>query len=196
MFKFIFLKLIPKKVFKKYGFELGSMAFLTIPNDTKWTVKLTKRDGEVWFQNGWCEFASYHALTVGSLLVFRYEGNSQFSILIFDVTITEIEYPLDDRPQVHRMEDNESDDNSIEIMDAFMPSRKIGEKPPLPCTLPHKRAKTKPTSSDLQARDTHFRHEGPKSKGSMLKKSKMVFGVSFTRGEGSGLNLTLLFADG
>ena len=195
MFKFIFLKLIPKKVFKKYGFELGSMAFLTIPNDTKWIVKLTKRDGEVWFQNGWCEFASYHALTVGSLLVFRYEGNSQFSILIFDVTITEIEYPLDDRPQVHRMEDNESDDNSIEIMDAFMPSRKIREKPPLPCTLPHKRAKTKPTSSDLQAGDTHFRHEGPKSKGSMLEKCRPMFGT-FTKGEGSDLNLTLLFADG
>ena len=76
-----------------------------------------------------------------------------------------------------------------------MPSPKTREKPPLPCTLPHKRAKTKPTSSNLQARDTHFRPEGPKSKGSMLEKSKMVFDT-FTRGEGSGLNLTLLFADG
>ena len=76
-----------------------------------------------------------------------------------------------------------------------MPSPKTGEKPPLPCTLPHKRAKTKPTSSNLQARDTHFRPKGPKSKGSMLEKSKMVFDT-FTRGEGSSLNLTLLFADG
>ena len=126
----------------------------------------------------------------GSLLVFRYEGNSQFSILIFDVTTTEIEYPLDDQPQVHRMEDNESDDNSIEIMAAFTPSRKTGEKPPLPCTLPHKRAKTKPTSSDLQAGDTSFGHEGLKSKGSMLKKCRPMFGT-FTRGEDSGLNLTL-----
>ena len=149
MFKFVFLQRIPKKLINKYGVELGSMAFLTIPNGTKWILKLTKHDGEVWFQNGWCEFASYHALTVGSLLVFRYEGNSQFFVLIFDATATEIEYPLDDQPQVHRMEDNESDDNSIEIMDAFMPSQKTREKPPLPCTLPHKRAKTKPTSSDL-----------------------------------------------
>ena len=171
------------------------MAFLTIPNGRKWKVKLTKRDGEVWFQNGWCEFASYHALTVGSLLVFRYEGNSQFSVLIFDATATEIEYPLDDQPQVHRMEDNESDDNSNEIMDGFMPSPKTREKPPLPCTLPHKKAKTKPTSSDLQAGDTHLRPEGLKSKGSMLEKSKMVFGT-FTRGEGLGLNLTFLFVDG
>ena len=171
------------------------MAFLTIPNGTKWTVNLTKRDGEVWFQNGWCEFASCHALTMGSLLVFRYEGNSQFSILIFDAIATKIEYPLDDQPQFHKMEDNESDDNSIEILDAFMPSPKTGEKPPLPCTLPHKRAKTKPTSSDLQVGDTHFRPEGPKSKGLMLEKCRPVFGT-FTKGEGSGLNLTLFFVDG
>ncbi|XP_050281441.1 B3 domain-containing transcription factor VRN1-like [Quercus robur] len=120
------------------------MAFLTIPNGTKWKV-LTKRDGEAWFQNGWCEFASYHALILGHLLVFRYEGNSQFSVLIFDATTIEIDYPLDDQLQVRRMEDNESDDNSLEIMDGFMPSRKTGEKPPLPCPLPHKRAKTNPT---------------------------------------------------
>ena len=60
--------------------------------------------------------------TVMPLLVFRYEGNSRFSVLIFDATAAEIEYPLDDQPQVHRMEDNESDDNSIEIMATFTPS--------------------------------------------------------------------------
>ena len=167
MLKFIFLQLIPKKFISKYGVDLSDMTFLTIPNGTKWKVKLTKRDGEVWFQNGRCEFASCHALTLGHLLVFKYEGNSQFSVLIFDATTTKIECPLDDQPQVRRMEDSESDDNSIEIMDSFMPSPKTGEKPPLPCPLPHKRAKTNPTSSDLQAGDTHFRHEGPKSKGSM-----------------------------
>ena len=122
MLKFIFLQRIPKKFINKYGVELGSMAFLTIPNGTKWIVKLTKCDGEVWFQNGWREFTNCHALTVGSLLVFRYKGNSGFSVLIFDATATEIEYPLDDQPQVHRMEDNESDDNFIEIMAAFTPS--------------------------------------------------------------------------
>ena len=181
MLKFVFLQRIPKKFISKYGVDLSDMAFLTIPNGRKWKVKLTKRDGEVWFENEWCKFASCHALTMGHLVVFRYEGNSAFSVLVFDATGTEIEYPLDDKPQVHRMEDNESDDNSIEIMDAFIPS-----------LLHHKRVKTNPK----QAGDTHFKLEGPKSKGSMLKKSKMVFGVSFTRGEGSGLNLTLLFADG
>nr|POE61579.1 b3 domain-containing transcription factor vrn1 [Quercus suber] len=160
------------------------MAFLTVPNGTKWKVKLTKRDGEVCFQNGWCEFASCHAVNPGHLLVFRYEGNSHFYVLIFDDTATEIDYPLDDQQQVDMMEDIESDDNSLEIMDGFMPSRKTREKSPLPCPLPHKRSKTNPRSSDLQAGgDTHFRPELTKSKGSMLEKSKMNAGVSFTRRE-------------
>ena len=65
------------------------MAFLMIPNGTKWKVKLTKHDGGggVWFQNGWCKFASCHGLTLGHLLVFRYEGNSHFDVFIFDVLI-------------------------------------------------------------------------------------------------------------
>ncbi|KAL4653423.1 hypothetical protein ACB092_01G302100 [Castanea dentata] len=120
------------------------MAFLTVPNGTKWKVKMKKRDGEVCFQNGWCEFARCHALTLAHLLVFRYEGNSHFYVLIFDATATEIDYPLGDQHQVRRMEDIESDDNSIEIMDGYMPSRKTREKSPLPCPLPHKRAKTNP----------------------------------------------------
>ncbi|KAL4651864.1 hypothetical protein ACB092_01G191600, partial [Castanea dentata] len=163
-----FLQRIPKKFTLKYGVHLTDTAFLTIPNGTKWKVKLTKRDGEVWFQNGWCEFASCHALTLGHLLVFKYEGNSQFYVLIFDATTTEIDYPLDDQLQVHRMEDNDSDDNSLEIMDGFMPSRKKREKPPLPCPLPHKRAKSNPGCSHLQAGDTHFKPELTKSKGNSL----------------------------
>ncbi|KAK7859699.1 b3 domain-containing transcription factor vrn1 [Quercus suber] len=160
---------IPKKFISEYGVDLSDMAFLTIPNGTKWRVKLRKRDGEVCFQNGWCEFASCHALTLGHLLVFRYEGNPEFSVLIFDATATEIDY-LAAKLQVHRMEDNESDDNSLEIMDGFMLSRKTGEKPPVPCPLPHKRAKTNPSSSELEAGDTHFRPELTTSKGSMLEK--------------------------
>ncbi|KAK7856388.1 b3 domain-containing transcription factor vrn1 [Quercus suber] len=144
MLKFVFLQRIPKKFISEYGVHLSNMAFLTIPNGTKWKVKLTKCDGEVCFGNGWCEFASCHALALGHLLVFRYEGNSEFSVLIFDVIATEIGYPAAEL-QHRRMEDNKSDDTSLEIMDDFMPSQKTREKPPVP--LPHKRAKTNPSSS-------------------------------------------------
>nr|POF18403.1 b3 domain-containing protein [Quercus suber] len=106
---------IPKKFISEYGIHLSDMAFLTIPNGTKWKVKLTKSNGEVCFGNGWCEFASSHALALGHLLVFRYEGNSEFFVLIFDATTTEIDYP------------------AAELQDH------TGEKPPVP--LPYKRAK-------------------------------------------------------
>ena len=84
--------------------------------------------GGVWFQNGWSEFASSHGVAVGHLVVFKYEGYSHFHVLIFDATTTEIDYPLDDRQEVHRMEDIESDDNSVEILDGLRPSRKTKEE--------------------------------------------------------------------
>ncbi|KAM4083882.1 hypothetical protein ACB094_08G090900 [Castanea mollissima] len=144
-----------RKLFiSKYGVHLSDTAFLTIPNGTNWKFKLTKRDGEVRFQNGWCEFASCHTLTPGHLLVFKYEGNSQFYVLIFDATTTKIDYRLDDQLQVRRMEDNESDDNSLQIMDGFMPSQKTSEKPPLPCPL-----MTKPIQEVLICKVSFIRRE-------------------------------------
>jgi len=56
---------------------------------------------------------------VGHLLVFKYIGNSHFDVLIFDATATEIHYTLDDQVQPCRMEDNESDDDSVQILDVF-----------------------------------------------------------------------------
>ncbi|KAK7860462.1 b3 domain-containing transcription factor vrn1 [Quercus suber] len=132
---FFFLQRIPKKFISEYG-DLQ----IWLSYDSKWY----KMDSEV---------------------DKTYEGNSQFSVLIFDATATKVDYPAVEL-QVRRMEDNESDDNSIEIIDGFMPSRETGKKPPVPCLLPHKRQKTNP---------------------SMLEKSKRQFGVSFTRGESSGL---------
>ncbi|XP_030940253.1 B3 domain-containing transcription factor VRN1-like [Quercus lobata] len=95
------------------------MAFLTIPNGRKWKVKLTQHAGGVWFQNGWSEFASSYGVAVGHLLVFKYKGNSHFDVLIFDATATEIDYTLDNELQVHRIEDDESDDSSVEIIKHF-----------------------------------------------------------------------------
>ena len=39
-----FLQWIPTKFICKYGVNLSDMAFLTIPNGTKWKVQLTKHD--------------------------------------------------------------------------------------------------------------------------------------------------------
>ena len=111
-----FLQRIPEKFVQKYRLDLSDMAFLTILTGRKWEVKLTRHAGGVWFQKGWSKFASSHGVAVGHLVVFKYEGNSHFHVLIFDATATEIDYPLDDELQVHRIDDDESDDSSVEII--------------------------------------------------------------------------------
>ena len=110
---------------------------------------MTDSDGEGWLQNGWHEFANYHSLKQGHLLVLRYEGNSHFYVLIFDASATEIDYSFDDKLQVPKMEDIESDDNSVEILDGLHPSQKTRKKSSLSCPSPNKRAKTNPRNSNL-----------------------------------------------
>ena len=163
--------------------------FLKLPNGAEWKIELTKGDGDVWLQKGWDEFTKHHSINLGHLLVFRYEGNSHFYVLVFDQSATEIDYPFNEKPQVPEMESIESEDNSVEIIDDFKPSRKTREKPPSPCVQPHKRTKTNPSSFDLQPGDPHFRPEVTKSK--VLGNLKMDAGVSCTRRESKGLKATL-----
>ncbi|XP_050281448.1 B3 domain-containing transcription factor VRN1-like [Quercus robur] len=107
---------IPDKFVQKFGVDLSDMAFLIIPNGRKWKVK--------------SEFASSHGVAVGHLLVFKYEGNSHFDVLIFDATATKIDYTLDDELQVHRIEDDESDDSSVEIIKHFYKGEGSGSAHP------------------------------------------------------------------
>ena len=125
------------------------------------------------------------------MLVFRYEGNFHFYVLIFDQSATEIDYPFNEKPQVPEMESIESDDNSVEIIDDFRPSRKTRDKSPSPCVQPHKRTKTNPSSFDLQPGGPQFISAVTKSK--VLENSKMNAGVSCTRRESKGLKLRYTF---
>ncbi|KAM7506962.1 hypothetical protein LguiA_017415 [Lonicera macranthoides] len=50
-------------------------------------------NGEVWLQEGWKEFSNHYSIGLWQFLVFRYEGNSHFHVLIFDMSASEIEYP-------------------------------------------------------------------------------------------------------
>ncbi|TYH37966.1 hypothetical protein ES332_D12G077200v1 [Gossypium tomentosum] len=50
-------------------------------------------DEKLHLQNGWREFAEHYLLEFGSFVVFRYEGNDRFHVLIFDKSASEIDYP-------------------------------------------------------------------------------------------------------
>nr|KYP41310.1 B3 domain-containing transcription factor VRN1 [Cajanus cajan] len=60
-------------------------------------MRLKKCDKHVFFCTQWRHFVNYYSLSYGSHLVFRYEGNSKFRVLIFDITSAEICYPCKTR---------------------------------------------------------------------------------------------------
>ncbi|KAI9091359.1 hypothetical protein K1719_028170 [Acacia pycnantha] len=54
------------------------------PGGAELTVKLSTKDDILHFTNGWQQFAQDHFLEENDLLIFKYNGESQFDVLIFD----------------------------------------------------------------------------------------------------------------
>ncbi|AEE32433.1 AP2/B3-like transcriptional factor family protein [Arabidopsis thaliana] len=110
--KIILLSRIIEKMMKvparfvRFGPKLTDNVTLQTPVGFKRSIRIKRIGDEVWFEKGWSEFAEAHSLSDGHFLFFHYEGDSCFRVVIFDVSASEIEYPLDD-----------TDDNREEVMD-------------------------------------------------------------------------------
>ncbi|OMO84154.1 hypothetical protein COLO4_22195 [Corchorus olitorius] len=140
---------IPIDFIKKYGKGISSPALLRVPSGEVWKVELTKGDGKVWLKNGWQEFSKHYALERGQFVVFRYQGNSKFHVVILDTTATEIQYPphtSNHHAQFNEIPEESGNDESIKIIEEIpsAPTRKFKEKLQVPCPRPCK----KPRSSD------------------------------------------------
>ena len=79
---------IPISFFKHLKGEECEKAVLRSLSGKLWHVKINGRR----FEDGWKEFAKYHALHVGDFLVFRHEGNMVFDVMVFDPSTCEREY--------------------------------------------------------------------------------------------------------
>ncbi|KAG7577803.1 B3 DNA binding domain [Arabidopsis thaliana x Arabidopsis arenosa] len=101
---------IPPKFVKLQGSRLPEVVTLETPVGFKSSIKLKRIGEEIWFHEGWSEFAEAHSIEEGHFLLFEYKENSSFRVIIFNVSACEIEYPLD---AVHHISD--SDDDVIEI---------------------------------------------------------------------------------
>ncbi|KAF5463877.1 hypothetical protein F2P56_014005 [Juglans regia] len=145
--------MIPRRFVRKHGEGLSNLAFLNLPNGAEWKLELTRFDDEIWLQKGWQEFMEYYSVKPGHFLVFRYEGNSCFHILIFDMSATEIDYPthnsqikggkFGEKLQVSPKEETEND-SSMEILDNF---RTYKRREKLPCDpRPQKMKRTNPSA--------------------------------------------------
>ncbi|KAK9996873.1 hypothetical protein SO802_021559 [Lithocarpus litseifolius] len=148
---------IPKKFTSKYGEKLSSLAFLTLPNGAKWEVELTKHNGEVWLQKGWREFTEFYSLKLGYLVVFRYEGNSHFHVLIFDPSATEVDYPSKnsnghEEGQCDDEDTDESTDTSIQILPNSRPLDLRPKRRDTSLSLLPRRKKMKTTSTSGRIR--------------------------------------------
>nr|XP_025883610.1 uncharacterized protein LOC104649657 isoform X2 [Solanum lycopersicum] len=86
-------KHIPNEFVIEHGPNLGDSVLLEVPNGVAWKVKLLNSSGMVWLNEGWNKFKEYYSIACCYFLLFRYEGNFQFSLFIFDLNASEIEYP-------------------------------------------------------------------------------------------------------
>ncbi|KAJ6900199.1 B3 domain-containing transcription factor VRN1-like [Populus alba x Populus x berolinensis] len=83
---------IPREFVEKFGEGLSDIAKVAVPNGDEWQVGITKEHNNIWLDEGWQEFVEHHSIGSGYLVVFRYRGDSNFSVLIFDMTACEIQY--------------------------------------------------------------------------------------------------------
>ncbi|GLT86317.1 hypothetical protein SLE2022_044620 [Rubroshorea leprosula] len=83
---------IPDNFVRRFKGELSVAAALTVPDGHVSRVGLKKADNKIWFQEGWQEFLERYSIRVGYFLIFRYEGNSAFSVSIFNLSASEIFY--------------------------------------------------------------------------------------------------------
>lgn len=86
--------MIPRKFARIFGENLNDSIFLNASSGSVWPIDLERHEGKVWMQNGWPEFAKFYSICVGYLLLFEYQGDSKFQVLIFDPSSSEIEYPV------------------------------------------------------------------------------------------------------
>ncbi|KAJ4954040.1 hypothetical protein NE237_030872 [Protea cynaroides] len=83
---------IPPEFVKNISENGSAEAILKDPLSRRWRIKLSKSRDGMYFQDGWQEFVSTHSLGDSEFLLFRYDGNMKFRVLIFDKSGCEKDY--------------------------------------------------------------------------------------------------------
>ena len=112
--------------------------FVKPPDGTLWKVYWTKQNGEVWFEKGWKEFTENYSVDHGYLVLFKYEGTSQFDVIILEDSALEIDYPSYDTSDEKGNQDH-SDDESVKILTKIPAYCNARKRLPLFSPQPHKK---------------------------------------------------------
>ncbi|KAF7052629.1 hypothetical protein CFC21_060702 [Triticum aestivum] len=75
---------IPDKFVQKFRGQITRTVKLESRNGNTFDVHVTEDLHKVVLQSGWEVFVSAHGISMGDFLVFNYDGNSWFKVLIFD----------------------------------------------------------------------------------------------------------------
>ncbi|KAK3015140.1 hypothetical protein RJ639_006290 [Escallonia herrerae] len=75
---------IPKKFSSNLREKLAESVALKGPSGATWTVGLTTSGDTLLLKEGWKKFVEDHSLEEDDVLIFRYNGNSLFDVLMFD----------------------------------------------------------------------------------------------------------------
>ncbi|CAI8606104.1 unnamed protein product [Vicia faba] len=75
---------LPKAFSDNLKKRLPENVVLKGPSEVVWNIGLVIRDDSVYFVNGWERFVKDHSLKENDFLVFKYNGESLFEVLVFD----------------------------------------------------------------------------------------------------------------
>ncbi|MCL7033074.1 hypothetical protein MKW94_010526 [Papaver nudicaule] len=105
--------------------EESNRAILEGPSGSQWPVKLCKTEKGTFMQDGWQDFVRYYSLWDNEFLIFRYDGNMNFNVVILHKSGCEREYAF---PMKNRMVGRWSRkrDGSTEISSARVCQRDSG----------------------------------------------------------------------
>lgn len=107
------MQIIPKKFSEIIKGSVTKNIKLEGPSGITWHVKMIKSNDTLILQSGWKEFVTGNKIDRNDSLVFTYNGNSSFNVVIFDPTGCEKAAPFFAKKM--EMESDESDDSSVPV---------------------------------------------------------------------------------
>ncbi|WJX89665.1 hypothetical protein P8452_71642 [Trifolium repens] len=138
---------VPISFVRRHWKGISNPVTLRLPNSTEKKVSWEKTsDYDVWFCDGWKEFTNYLSLRHSQLVVFQYEENSSFKVIVLSASGLEIKYPLR-RKTSEEYEEIEESDCSLKIIEDPSSSRGKRTKSPLPSSKVGKKMKINPKES-------------------------------------------------
>ncbi|RWW29738.1 hypothetical protein GW17_00005721 [Ensete ventricosum] len=93
------LQRIPPKFLKHISSVGSKKAILQGPSGSKWHVELGKDMKDTFLTAGWPKFVEDHSLREYEFLVFQYDGDMHFTVLVFDTSACEREDVFAVRPR-------------------------------------------------------------------------------------------------